>query len=423
MATFVLFGVTGDLARNKIVPAVFGLYARGEFSRESFSLMGVGRKKMSKEEFHVHIGEYLAHISMTHFIDRPDIKGKDIERLKNNFILSSFYVEGKFDDLNLYNDVKKHLEMNIRDSKDDQVYCQLAVPPTMFEQIIDNMITSQIMSKKNKSLHAFHLLIDKPFGHSASSAKSLHDKIVKNLSEKNLVLIDHYLAKDSVIKLRNLRKTGYLENFLNDKNISEIEVVLLETKTLVDRGIFHDSVGSLYDVGQNHLLQVLSTACGDVAVECNSKFISNLSLDIREPQIFAQYRGYLQEKGVNPDSKTETYFSVGLKSGEKRWRKTKFRLTSGKAFAKPRVEIRYKSRIRDGYDDIFSVPIQEGHRPAYELVFLGVINHDINLRAGIKQIMASWKLISTVKKYQENKTKKNPDLLKVYKKGSESFRI
>ena len=398
MASFLIFGITGDLARNKIVPALFNLYARKELNQNQFICIGIGRKKISKEEYHSLISEYLTQINVSHFKDRLDINDNDIATFKHNFTLSCIYIQGEFNDSTLYSRIKKDLDISLMTRKDTGIYCQLAVPPNMHDVIIDKLIESKIMSIKS-----FHLMIEKPFGHDALSAKKLYTKITSKLDSKNLILIDHYLGKEPIIDLVNTRLTGYMEHVLCDKYLKQIEIRLLEKKPVLGRGMFYDKVGAVKDVGQNHLLQVLAVAASDYKDlksldTAKTLFISKLSVDLKQKQIFGQYQGYLSEENVTENSETETFFSVGLKSGQKKWKNTKFRLTSGKALKEQRAEI-----VLTFKDSSYcTYPISEKIRSAYEYIFLGAMHGNNMLRADIAQIASSWKLITEIKSLQSS---------------------
>ncbi|MEI8061697.1 MAG: hypothetical protein WCG97_00165 [bacterium] len=413
MATFLLFGITGDLARNKIVPALFNLYARKEVNQNHFICIGVGRKKIQKEEFHNLISESIAAVSIANFKDRLDITSSDIETFRHNFVLSCMYIQGEFNDPRLYSEIKKDLEISMLSSKDNAIFCKLSLPPSLHSDIVGHLIDGKIMS-----IRSFNLLIEKPFGSDASSARKLFNKITEKLDPKHLILIDHYLGKEPVIDLENIRLSGYGESLLSSKNIKEVEVRLLEIKSIGTRGAFYDQVGALQDVGQNHLLQVLAVAVADYSDireldTAKSVFIGSLRFDSRQKAIFGQYKGYLKELHVNPESKTETFFSVGFKSNLKKWAKTKFRVTSGKCMQNALAEIIYT--YTDGKK--FSLRISEKGRSAYEYILLGALHHNVMLRADIQQIIASWKLTAEVKKHQNSK---NVEFM-VYEKNTNSI--
>lgn len=399
MASFLIFGITGDLARNKIVPALFDLYARKEIDQNQFICIGIGRKKFSKEEFYALISEHLSAITISNFKDRLDIRESDIQTIKHNFTLSCVYIHGEFNDATLFTRIKKDLDIGVMSRKDSDIFCQLAVPPNVHDVIIDHLIEHKIMSIKS-----FHLMIEKPFGEDALSAKKLYKKITGKLDPKRLILIDHYLGKEPMIDLINTRLTGYMEGVMSQKYLKQIEVTLLEKKPVTGRGMFYDNIGALKDVGQNHLLQVLSVAVADYKDvksldQAKTFFMSKLSVDPKQKQIFAQYKNYLNEENVSPNSQTETFFSIGLKSGIKKWDKTKFRITSGKALKEQKAEIVFT--FIDGKKCIY--PIAEKNRSAYDYIFLGAIHGNHILRADISQIVESWKLISEIKKYQLTK--------------------
>ncbi len=413
MAMFLVFGITGNLARHKILPSLFNLYVRKEVDQNHFLCIGVGRKKISKDEFQVLIKESINEVSSANFKDRLDIKGSDIETFKNNFVLSSVYVQGELNDPGLYTRLKKDLDIGLLSKKENSIFCKLSLPPTMYEDIIDRLNESKIMSLKS-----FHLMIEKPFGQDSVSAKKLYKKITEKLDPKRLILIDHYLGKEPVIDLMNVRLSGYMEHILSDKNIKQIEVRVLEKKLVSGRGMFYDEVGAIRDMGQNHLLQVLSTVSADykdmkTLDGAKTSFISSLKIDLRYPHIFGQYKGFLEEEYVKPNSKTETFFSIGLKSSIKKWKGTKFRMTFGKAMKEVSSEIIYTFNDKK----TFTFSFAEKGRSAYEYVLLGALHGNAMLRADIGQIVAGWKLVKEIKNYQESKNSK----LVLYEKHGNFF--
>lgn len=413
MANFVVFGITGDLARNKIVPALFNLYVRGEVNQNSFICLGVGRRKYLKEEFQALISEYISGASIKNFADRLDIKESDITKSRQNFILSCMYISGDFADISLYNKIKKDIDVAMVSRPKNKTLCQLAVPPDLHDTIIDKLIESKIVS-----LESVRLLMEKPFGHDVQSAKKLYKKITGKLNPKQLVLIDHYLGKEAVIELENIRMSGYMEDVLNSKSLKRIEVRTLESKAVESRGVFYDKVGALKDVGQNHLLQVLAIAAGNYKDSKGldsgkTDFINKLSVDTHKTQIFGQYSGYNLEAGVQTDSATETFFSIGLKSGIKKWQGTEMRITAGKALKKHVTEIIYT--FKNGGESRFS--IRDTNRSAYEYVFLGVLNDNLMTQSSFSQIVASWKVVEEIEKH---KVKSGAKLIS-YKKGTDTI--
>lgn len=410
MAVFLVFGITGNLARHKMLPALFNLYARKELDQNSFLCIGVGRKKISKDEFQVLVKESIGEITTDSFKDRTDISDSDIETFKHNFILSSVYIQGELNDPALYMRLKKDLDIGILSKKEVSIFCKISLPPAMYDGIVDQLVDSKIMSMKG-----FNLMLEKPFGENSNSAKKLYSKITAKLDPKKLILIDHYLGKEPVIDLMNIRLTGYMEHVLNDKNIQQIEVKVFEKKLITGRGAFYDEVGAVKDMGQNHLLQVISTATAeykDIKTLDSAKtaFISSLKIDPKQQQVFGQYVGYLNEEGVMADSKTETFFSVSLRSNIKKWKKTKFKLTFGKAMRDSSAEIMYTFTDKS----TFVFPIAEKNRSAYEYVILGALHGNNMLRADIGQVISGWKLVENILKSKKQLVlyKQNTNFLK-----------
>ena len=240
MATFLIFGITGNLSRHKILPALFKLYVRGELKNSDFLCLGVGRKKISKEELCSFVKESIEEVKISNFSDRPDITEESLLKIRQSFTQCFFYTQGELDDPALYLKIKKDLDINSMSKRGGSVYCKLSLPPSMHDQIVDRLVESKIINAEN-----FHLLIEKPFGHDEKSAEKLYKKIIKNLDIKRLILIDHYLGKETIVELMNTRITGYMDHILNSKNIKGVEIRLFEDKLITGRGSFYDSVRDL----------------------------------------------------------------------------------------------------------------------------------------------------------------------------------
>lgn len=343
--TIVIFGITGDLSRHKLLPALFSLWKKG-FLPEKFSIIGFSRKDFSDEEIRK---EMMASL--------PEVEN---ESEKEKFLSNIFYKKGVFDSSETYKDLSVYIG-----EKDDKVgVCSskifyLAVPPTLYESILTNIrkagLHIQCGGKKDRA----KILIEKPFGDDMKTAEELDFLLGDLFDESQIYRIDHYLGKETLQNILSFRFSNTLfEPLWNNKHIDKIEISLFEKNVVGDRGAFYDNIGALKDVGQNHMLAMLSLIAMEQPVKFvtaevrkeRGKVLKKLSLN---PKTFskisrrAQYEGYLAEKGVREDSQTETFFSIEAFIKNRRWSGVPFVMKSGKAFKESKTEIKIFFRDPD----------------------------------------------------------------------------
>ncbi|MFA6536249.1 MAG: glucose-6-phosphate dehydrogenase [Candidatus Paceibacterota bacterium] len=343
--TIVVFGATGDLFQNKLAPALFDLFVKGALPKD-FRLIGFARRPFSNESFRDLIKESL--------VQKGRVLGVSAAR---DFLGKIFYHQGRLDLAEDYQKLGKFLS----DADRKLTVCTnklfyLAVPPDLYETIFDNLATSGLATPcapgfDNERLVWTRILVEKPFGHNLATAKRLDQKLGKLFKEEQIFRIDHYLAKETIQNILSFRFSNSLfEPIWNAKQIESIEIKFHEKNLVSERGKFYDGVGALRDVGQNHMLQMLAV----VAMENPKKLDANLIRQARAKLLKAvvsggkrtkdyaikgQYEGYLQENGVGPDSKTETFFRLKLLVKNRRWRGVPFYLEGGKALDSGKAEI------------------------------------------------------------------------------------
>jgi len=327
--SIVIFGGTGDLAKTKLFPALLDLYVAGQLP-ERFSIIGLSRKELSDEEYQTFVQESIAH------------KGHDHdESAVQEFCTHIQYVAGSFDEIEAYERVKRALQ-----EYDDSIgQCTnklfyLAVPPQYYEVIFEHLASSQAMALCDNQDSWSRLLVEKPFGRDLSTAQALEKKLCSLFADEQIYRIDHYLAKDAIENLMALR---FVNSVLADSwcgsSIESIHIKLLETKDVSNRGSFYDAIGTLRDVGQNHLLQIfalLTMSPADIhdpqAIRgARANALRALKTHTLTSSVRAQYDGYASTVGVANGSETETYFKLMFSLGDEVWRGTKFTLEAGKA--------------------------------------------------------------------------------------------
>jgi glucose-6-phosphate 1-dehydrogenase len=339
---FVIFGITGDLAGSKLLPALLGLYVKKELPNR-FAIVGVSRRHFSREE----LRQYLR--------DRMNIKpGQFFEENIKHFLDHISYVEGQFDSADLY----KSLTDNLKSIDDKWGQCSnklfhLSVPPVLYEGILRELSSSKLTLPCSDGTGWTRVLVEKPFGNDIKTAHDLDKLLGKLFKEDQIFRIDHYLAKEALQNISAFRFSNFLfEPLWNRQYIKHVHIKLLEKETLSLRGGFYDSTGALKDVGQNHLLIMLAIVAMDKPCDPNAsdamrreraRALSRLTAipkrSMTENIIRGQYDGFKNEKGVKPDSSTETYFRIAAKINNRRWKGVPFYLEAGKAMAENRVEI------------------------------------------------------------------------------------
>src|ERR1035437_4752386 len=339
---FIIFGITGDLAGSKLLPALLGLYVKKELP-ERFAVVGVSRRHFSREE----LREYLR--------GRMNIKhGQFFEEDVKHFLDHVSYEEGKFDSPDLY----KSLAANLKAIDDKWGQCSnklfhLSVPPALYESILRELAASKLTLSCSDGTGWTRVLIEKPFGNNTDTARGLDKLLGKLFKESQIFRIDHYLAKEALQNIVAFRFSNSLfEPLWNREHIEQIHIKLLEKETASSRGAFYDATGALKDVGQNHLLMMLAiiamdkpadTIQSDAMRRLRARILSKLVVipkrSLAENLIRGQYEGFRHESGVGADSSTETYFRITTKINNRRWKGVPFYLEAGKAMAEDRVEI------------------------------------------------------------------------------------
>lgn len=335
---FVIMGATGDLAQKKLFPAVYRLMMKGKVS-ENFAVVAVGRKEFSREQFS---SEVKARI--------PGVKEEIWKKLDERL----YYFRLNFNDENGYANLGKFLDgIDETHSTGSNRLFYLATLPDHFESIAQSIQKFGLAETKSGWCK---VVFEKPFGHDLKSAKKLNTQILKAFDEKQVYRIDHYLGKELVQNIGVMRFANMIFSPLwNNKAIDHVQINLIENFGVENRGEFYDREGALRDVGQNHLLQLLCLIAMDVPKNFDEKCIRDEKVRVLKSVkkthardvVLGQYDGYVNEKGVAADSKTETFFAMKLFVGNKTWKGVPFYLRSGKNLAKKFASIYIQFRNPD----------------------------------------------------------------------------
>jgi glucose-6-phosphate 1-dehydrogenase len=351
---FVIFGVTGDLAARKLLPALLGLYSR-KLLPARFAVIGFSRRPFSREEFRDLIRS------------RINVKpGQYKEEDFKHFLDHMSYEQGLFDEPAAY----QRLAMRIKGIEDRWGQCanklfHLSVPPTLYEGILKNLSDSKLSEPCADDTGWTRVLIEKPFGHDLETARSLDKLLGRLFKEEQIFRIDHYLAKEAMQNILAFRFANQLfEPIWRREFIDKIHIKLFEANGVLDRGDSYDPLGALKDVGQNHMLAMLaavamdrpeSFGAGDVRA-ARARVLGKLKAApagrANKCSVRGQYNGYTSEEGVPKDSQTETYFRLKTFVNSSRWKGVPFYLESGKALAqsKTKIDVYFKSGRNVGRD-------------------------------------------------------------------------
>lgn len=338
----VIFGASGDLTYRKLIPAIFDLYKQNLLP-DKFAVLGVSRSDFSDDKFRTKMKEGISKFA--------NFKNENVE-LINDFLKKLCYLSIDTENISDYGKLKSRinqLEDNL--GTGGNVIYYLSTPPNLYG-VIPTALGKADMSKQNNGSWK-KLIIEKPFGYDLESALSLNKKIQKYFKEEQIYRIDHYLGKETVQNVLVTRfSNGIFEPLWNRNFIHHIEITSAESIGVENRGGYYDSSGALRDMIQNHMLQVT----GLIAMEPPSSFESDAlrneivkvfeSLrplkeeDIIKNVIRGQYlastikgekvKGYREEKGVDPESRTETYAAIKFYIDNWRWGGVPFYIRSGK---------------------------------------------------------------------------------------------
>ena len=331
----VIFGATGDLAINKLIPALFSLYKKHIMTSE-FLIIGFSRRDISDEEFRNFFTKLSDEKEWEFF-------AKHIKYQKGDFSEK----EGYLDLIDKLNNFDRQMGACITR------FFYLATPPINYEIILNFLYKTKLSEGCGQGSSKWtRVIIEKPFGKDLETAVHLDKKLSKIFEEKQIFRVDHYLGKETVQNMIAFRfANGIFEPVWNKKYIDSVQITFAEKRGVESRGSFFEGVGMLRDVGQNHLMQLLAA----VAMERPKKFerepIRNARAkvikalrtiehsNISDYVVRGQYKTYKREKDIDRDSETETFVALKLFIDSKRFKDVPFYLRLGKKMPKDSVYI------------------------------------------------------------------------------------
>jgi glucose-6-phosphate 1-dehydrogenase len=330
-----IFGASGDLTRRKLIPALFELFKQNLLPGH-FAILGIGRTALSTDSFRDSMAEALSPIN----------NGKDKE-----FLQMLHYLSLETSDSQAYHLVAEQMEtLEKQYQTDGNCIFYLATPPDLSATIAHHLNTSNL-NRGEKGWR--RIIVEKPFGVDLKSAKELNRQLLSCFSEEQIYRIDHYLGKETVQNVMVTRfSNGIFEPLWNRNYIHHVEITSAESIGVENRGGYYEKAGALRDMIQNHLLQMMSLIAMEPPARIHSNEIRNETLKVLQSirpvsiknlasQVIRgqyttatvrgnRYAAYREEKGVSPESRTETYAAVKLYIDNWRWGGVPFYIRTGK---------------------------------------------------------------------------------------------
>lgn len=396
--TFVLYGATGDLAKRKIFPALYNLYI-DQKTPQTFSIIGLGRKEMSDNEFQNYVKESIQTFSRRLINDHFKV-----EEFIKNFRYSKLDATDIKDYRKLLNLVQR-LEEELNIPQNRMFY--LSVAPEFFDVIALNIKKSGLGTTQGWK----RLIIEKPFGHDLESARNLNNKLSEAFKEEEIYRIDHYLGKPMIQNLEALEFANpILQSLWNNQYIANVQITASETVGVEERAGYYDQAGAIRDMVQNHMLQmVMMTAMhlpkqisADDIREEKKKVIESLRPVKKEDAylhvVRGQYNrgeidghsvaGYLEEPGVSGSSQNNTFVAARLWIDNPFWEGVPFYIRTGKRMKEKstRIVIEFKDSLKDLY-----VNQNEGVEPNLLIIEINP-NENISLQLNSKNPLNNGKM-------------------------------
>jgi len=316
----VFFGATGDLAYKKIFPALQAMAQRGKLD---FRVIGIGRSQWSNEQFRARAR------------DSIEQHGELDEAAFKTLASTMRYIDGDYNDVSTFRKLREEL------GNAQRPLHYLAIPPSAFATVVEGLAGSGCTRQAR-------VVLEKPFGRDLESARALNETLHTAFDESRIFRIDHYLGKESVQNLALFRFANtFLEPIWNRNYVHSVQITMAEKIGVEGRGRFYEEAGAVRDVVQNHMLQVVSLLAMEPPARTyreavrdeQVKTLRSLRRLTKDDIVRGQFRGYLQEAGVAPDSRVETFAALRLHIDAWRWEGVPFYVRVGKCLPTSATEV------------------------------------------------------------------------------------
>ncbi len=476
--TFVIFGATGNLARTKLLPALYHL-DMDQLLPEGIKILGVGRRIADRQA-------WLEELE----IDLKERARDDLDKtVFRRFCDRLMYFQGGLKSSENYQELGNYLQQQ---NLPENIAFYFSLPPNLYGSVVSNLGKVGLLDE-NKGWR--RVVVEKPFGVNLESAKNLQHNFEKHLDESQIFRIDHYLGKETVQNVQVFRFANLLlEPLWNRNYIDHVQITHSETIGIGSRGSFYDGAGALRDMIQSHLLQLLSLIAMEPPVSMQAEDLRNEKVkllrsispipknSVSSYAFRAQYKsgiskatkgnikteklkGYLEEEGIPENSVNETYAAVKLHIDNWRWRDVPFYLRTGKRMAEKRsmIAICFRQPPKQFFrtsqlekfqpnwlligiqpDEVLRMELtvkkpgldmktqtisldtclnEETSKDAYEGLLLDVLEGDHTLFLRSDEVEQSWKIVDPIIRYWDSQT----DYIPTYPAGSwgpdESLRL